>query len=64
VENLSVMQGLEAFNDLNKNSPDLFLLDVSLFLLVPCNFLKQVPVVSVLHDNTELIIWQGTYQRD
>jgi hypothetical protein len=35
-----------------------------LFLLVPCNFLKQVPVVSVLHDNTELIIWQGTYQRD
>jgi hypothetical protein len=50
VQNLSVMQSLQTSYDLNEYVPDLFLFDVSLSLLIAANFLKNVSIIRVFHD--------------
>lgn len=51
VENFDVMQCTEALDNLNKDPPNFFFFEVSLFLLVVGNFLEKVAVVRVLHHN-------------
>ena len=52
MENLSVVKGFEASDNLNEDIPNLLLFDVSLSFLVAANFLKNIAIVSVLHDQT------------
>lgn len=47
------MESTEAPHDLDKDVPDLLLLYVGLALLIVADFLKDVAVVRVLHDQTQ-----------
>ena len=47
------MHRLKPLYYMHKHFPDLSLLEESLRLLMILNFLKQVSIVSVLHDNAE-----------
>ena len=53
MEDLSVMQSFKTAYDLDKNVPYLFLFDVGLAFLVVANLLKNVSVISILHDETK-----------
>lgn len=46
------MESTEAPHDLDKDVPNLLLLYVGLALLIVADFLKDVAVVRVLHDQT------------
>jgi len=52
VENVGVVEGLEAFDDLDENAPDVFLAEVGLFFLVPRDFLEKVAIIGVFHNDT------------
>ena len=54
MENLDVMEGLEASDYLYEYFPYIFLLNILLVLLVHSNFLEQVAVVRILHHNAIL----------
>lgn len=47
------MESTEAPHDLDKDVPNLLLLYVGLALLIVADFLKDVAVVRVLHDQTQ-----------
>lgn len=47
------MAGSQAPHDLDKDIPDLFLFDVSLSLLIVADFLKDIAIISILHDETK-----------
>ena len=49
------MKSFEPPNDLNENVPNLLLFDIGLSLLVTADLLEDVPVISVLHDQTKYI---------
>ena len=51
MENIGVVQSLETLDDLNKNPPDVFLSQIGLLLLVTRDFLEQITVVRILHNN-------------
>lgn len=53
MEDLSLVEGLEATDDLNENVPDLLFLDVGLSLLVTTYFLEHVAIVRILHHQAE-----------
>ena len=47
------MESLQAADDLNENVPDFLLLDVGLALLVVADFLEDITIVSILHDEAQ-----------
>lgn len=49
----TVVQSLQASNNLNEDVPDLLLLDVGLSFLVTANLLEDVAIVSILHDEAQ-----------
>lgn len=59
MENFEVVQGLQTFDHLNKNSPDVVLLELCFALLVIYNLLVEVSIISVVHyDAEELMVLQ------
>jgi hypothetical protein len=61
VQDLEVMEGSKALDDLQEDVPDLLLLELAPLLLVLEDLLEQVAAVCVLHDDAG---WDGEYQRD
>ena len=53
MQNLSIVKRLQSLNYLYKNAPNFLLLQISLFLLMLCDFLVQIAVISVFHHDTE-----------
>ena len=53
---LHVVKSLQSHNNLEKNIPDLFLLNVGFSLLILAYFLVHITVVSILHDNAKVRI--------
>ena len=49
MQNAADMASTQAPDDLDKDIPDLLLLNVRLTLLIVANLLKHIPVVSILH---------------
>ena len=43
------MQGFETSDNLDKNVPDLLLLDVCLSFLIGANLLEDIAIISILH---------------
>lgn len=54
MENLDVMEGLEASDNLYEYFPYLFLLNILLALLMGSDFLEKITVVRILHHNAIL----------
>ena len=52
MENIYIMKCLQTLYDLNEDAPDIILFEISLILLVFCNFLEEVTIISVFHYNT------------
>ncbi len=52
MEDLDLMKTLEATDYLDKHTPDVILLKQRLILLVITNLLKQIPIIHILHYNT------------
>lgn len=55
----SIVQRLEAPNDLNKYIPNLLFFDISFPLLVAAYFLKNIAIVGVLHYKTKKLKGEG-----
>ena len=53
VEDAALMECPQSSYNLNKDIPDLFLLDVGLSLLIVTDFLENVSVVCILHHETQ-----------
>ena len=53
MENIGVMERLQALDNLDEDAPDVFLSQIGLLLLVSGDFLKQIPIVRILHDNAK-----------
>ena len=53
MQNAADMASTQAPNNLDKDIPDLLLLNVRLTLLIVANLLKHIPVVSILHHKTQ-----------
>ena len=51
MENLCIMQCFETSGNLNEYTPYLIFRDVLFVFGMSCNFLEQVAVIWVLHDN-------------
>jgi hypothetical protein len=51
MENLDVMEGLEASDNLYEYLPYLFLLNILLALLMSSDFLEKIAVIRILHHN-------------
>jgi len=49
---LRIVQRLQPLYNLNENFPNLFFFKVSLVFLMLCNFLEQIAMVCVLHNDT------------
>jgi len=54
MENVDLVQRLQALDHLYEDPPDFLLLEIGLLLLVLGDLLKEVSVVSVLHDNAKM----------
>ena len=54
MEYFPIMQSLQASNDLYEYVPNFFLFDVSFSLLIAANFLENITVVGIFHDETAL----------
>ena len=52
MENVRIVQRLQALDDLDEDAPDVILTQVGLLFLVPSNLLEQISIVCVLHDDT------------
>lgn len=53
VQDVPHVEGLESAHDLDEHVPDFLLLDVGLTLLIVADFLEDVTVVGILHDEAE-----------
>jgi len=53
MQNPSLVESVEATDDLNEDVPDLLLLEVGLSLLIVTDLLKYVAVISILHDQAQ-----------
>lgn len=53
MQNFSVVECPESADYLDEDVPDLLLLDVGFSLLVITDFLENIAVVSVLHDEAQ-----------
>ena len=65
MQNFAIMKSLETSYDLNENVPDLFLFDIGFSLLIAANFLKNVAIISVFHDQAFAKLFEncGTYHK-
>ena len=52
VEDLPIMQGLESAHNLDEDVPYFLFLYISLSLLIAADFLENIAVVRVFHDQT------------
>ena len=66
MQNFPFVENLKASNDLYKDVPDFLFLDVSFPFLVVTDLLKDVSVVSILHDEAtkRSVYITVTYQRE
>ena len=55
MEDIHIVERLESSHYLDENAPNIVFFEVSLLLLMFGNFLEEVAIISVLHDNTTLI---------
>ena len=53
MENAANVKGPQASDNLNKDVPDLLFLDVSLPFLVVTDFLENITIISIFHNQTE-----------
>jgi len=53
MENFNIMEGLQPAYDLDEYAPDFVLSYVALLLLMCGNFLEQITVIRVLHDDAK-----------
>ena len=53
MENVSIVKGLQTLNNLNKDSPDIFLAQIRLLFLMSCNFLEKISIIGELHNYTK-----------
>ena len=53
MENVRVVERLQTLDYLDKDAPDVFLSQIGLLLLVSGDFLKQIPIVRILHNNAK-----------
>jgi hypothetical protein len=53
VQDFAIMKRFEPSHYLNEYVPNFLLLDVGLPFLVAADFLEHIPIVSVLHHQTE-----------
>lgn len=53
MEDLLVVEGLEAFDDLNKHIPNILFFNILISFLLFGYFLEKISVVGVFHDDTE-----------
>jgi len=51
MENIDVMQGFQSLDELDEDAPDVILAQVGLLFLVARNFLKEVTIIGILHDD-------------
>ena len=51
MEYVGVMKGLESFDDLYKDAPDILFAQVSLLFLMSRDLLEQIAIVGVFHDD-------------
>ena len=54
MEDVHIVERFQSLYDLDENAPNIVFFEVGLFLLVLCNFLEEISVVSILHHNTKL----------
>ena len=54
MENIHIVQRLQALDHLDEDAPDIVLLKVGLLLLMLSDFLEKVTIVGILHHNAEL----------
>jgi len=64
MQNAQLMQRLQAFDDLNRDLPDVFLLHVLLLVLAVTNTLEDISIISILHHNTTIVNLGRTYQSE
>lgn len=67
VQDSSNVEGAQAAHNLDKDVPNLLLLDVSLFFLISADFLKHIPVVSILHHKAKTtagLVDEGCFKSD
>lgn len=57
MEDVNVMECLQAFHYLDQNAPDVFLSQICLLSLVPCNLLEEISIIGVLHNNAKGAGW-------
>ena len=53
MQNVSLVQSSESLYHLDEDDPDQRLIDLSAFFLILANFLVQVSIIEVVHDDTE-----------
>ena len=61
MQNIEVVEPLEAQSHLDKRTPYGLLVEICVVFLVAYDFLVKVAVVQKFHDYAE---WGGTYQRE
>ena len=54
MENIGVVESFQPFDNLYEYSPDIFLSQISLLLLVSRDFLEKITIIRVLHNNAKL----------
>ena len=52
MENFPIVKCFQSSNNLYEYVPDLFLFNVSFSLLITADFLENIAVVSIFHDET------------
>lgn len=53
MENFSIMKSFETPNNLDENVPNFLFFDISFSFLIGADFLKNITVISVFHDQTK-----------
>jgi hypothetical protein len=54
VHNVQIMQCSQPMHDLYGHFPNIILCEITFLLLIPLNLLKEVSIVSVLHDDAKV----------
>ena len=55
MENVRVVEGLEPFDHLDEDAPNVLLSQIGLLLLVPGDLLEQISIVCILHDDATAV---------